>query len=89
MFAPFIRGEYIHEFLNDEDGVEIQYLFDPTGTSAFEASTEDVDRNYGVVGGGVTGTFAGGWSAFVDYDYILELSHYDIHTVRVGLRKDF
>ena len=86
---PSVRAEWVHEFIDDQDGVFIQYANDPTGTSRFEVSSEDVDQDYAVVGAAVTGTFAGGWAAFLDYETVLALSDFDIHTINVGLRKEF
>jgi len=87
--SPFARAEYVHEFLDDEDGVAIQYANDPTGTSRFEITTESIDQDYGIVGAGVAATFAHGWAGFVDWNTVVGLSHFDIHTVNVGLRKAF
>lgn len=86
---PSVRAEWVHEYLDDQDGVIIQYANDPTGTSRFEATTEDVDQDFFVLGAALTGTFAGGWAAFADYSTALDLSDYTIHAFNIGLRKEF
>jgi outer membrane lipase/esterase len=89
VIEPTIRGEYVHEFENDEDGARIRYASDPTGTSAFNVITEGPNRNYGIVGAALTGTLAGGWSAFTDFETVVDFGRYDIYTFRVGARREF
>jgi outer membrane autotransporter protein len=88
VIKPSIRGEYIHEFLNDNNGVRVQYASDPTGQN-FRVIPEDPDRNYGLIGASVTGTMAAGWSAFADFETIVGLSNFDIYTFRAGVRREF
>ncbi len=85
--SPFIRGEFVHEFLDDDD-VEVRYAADPTNASAFEIALADQDKNYGSLGGGVTATLRGGWSLFADYEAIVGLEDFEIHRVSAGFRKD-
>ena len=89
VIEPTIRGEYVHEFENDEDGARIRYASDPTGTSAFNVITESPNRNYGIVGAALTGTLAGGWSAFTDFETVVDFGRFDIYTFRVGARREF
>jgi outer membrane autotransporter protein len=86
---PTIRAEYVHEFENDEDGASIRYASDPTGLSTFNVITEDPNRNYGIVGAALTGTLAGGWSAFADFETVVGFGKFDIYTFRAGFRKEF
>jgi outer membrane autotransporter protein len=89
VFSPFARAEYVHEFLDDDDGVAIQYANDPTGASRFEVTTDGIDQDWGIVGAGVAATFARGWAAFADWNTVVGLSNFDIQTVNIGLRKAF
>lgn len=91
IIQPGVRAEYIHEFLDDQDGVIIGYAADDTGAgfSRFEATTEEVDQDYGLVGASVTATFAGGWAAFADYSTLVALADFDVHAFNIGLRKEF
>ena len=86
VIEPSIRAEYVHEFENDDDGAKIQYASDPTGTSAFNVVIEEPNRNYGILGAAVTGTLAGGWSTFADFETVVGFGRYDIYTLRAGFR---
>jgi hypothetical protein len=85
----------VHEFLNDQSGVRVHYTSDPTVApdgrpfSSFVISTDEVDRDYGIVGAGVAATFPAGWGAFVDYSAVVGLRDFSIHTVNFGVRKSF
>ena len=46
-------------------------------------------RNYGIVGAALTGTLAGGWSAFADVETVVDFGKFDIYTFRAGFRKEF
>jgi outer membrane autotransporter protein len=89
VIEPSIRAEYVHEFENDDDGAKIQYASDPTGASAFNVVIEEPNRNYGIIGAAVTGTLAGGWSTFADFETVVGFGNFDIYTLRAGLRKEF
>lgn len=89
VFVPTARGELVNQFLTDPDGVKIQYVNDPTGASAFTAVPDEIDSTYGIFGVGLTGQFAGGWSAFVDYTAVAGLETFNIQSVNFGLRKSF
>ena len=89
VIEPTIRGEYVHEFENNDGGAGIRYASDPTGASAFDVITERPNRNYGIVGAALTGTFAGGWSAFTDFETVVDLGRFDVYTFRVGARRQF
>jgi uncharacterized protein with beta-barrel porin domain len=89
VLEPTIRAEYVHEFENDDNGAKIRYTADPTATSAFNIITENPNRNYGIVGAALTGTLAGGWSAFTDFETVVGMGNFDIYTLRAGFRKTF
>jgi outer membrane lipase/esterase len=89
VISPNARAEYVHEFLGDDNGVKVQYAFDPTNTSEFRVTTEDPDRDYGIVGAGVAATLAGGWGAFLDWSTVVGLSNFSIYTFNLGFRKEF
>jgi outer membrane lipase/esterase len=89
IISPNVRAEWVHEFLNDPDGVVVRYAVDPTRTSTFEVTTPSPDRDYAVLGAGVAASFPAGWSAFVDYNTLVGLANFDVHTVNFGVRKSF
>lgn len=88
VISPYVWAEYIHEFLDDDDGVEVRFAADPTNLSAFEITTQGQDQNYGAVGAGVTATLRGGLSLFAGYETLVGLDDFDVHRISVGLRKE-
>lgn len=91
VLVPSVRAELVNQLLGDPDGVEISYVNDETAgvLSTFTSTPDGIDDTYGIVGVGLTGQFAGGWAAFVDYSTVVELEDYEIHNVSFGLRKSF
>jgi outer membrane autotransporter protein len=89
VLEPTIRAEYVHQFERNNKGASIRYASDPTGLSTFNVITEDNNRNYAIVGAALTGTLAGGWSAFGDFETVVGLGNFDIYTFRAGFRKEF
>ena len=53
------------------------------------SSLREPNENYGIIGAAVTGTLAGGWSTFADFETVVGFGHFDIYTIRAGLRKEF
>ena len=88
VLVPSIWGEWIHEFMNNNDGSSVSYKFDPTGLSNFQADTEDPDRDYFQVGAGLVAVLPGGWSPFANYSSILGLEDLSSHLFTVGIRKE-
>lgn len=89
VYLPALRAEYVHEFLNDDDGARVAYAADSTGLSQVTLVNEDVDRDYGIIGASITAQGTGGMSAFVDYSTFVALDDFDIHQIRAGVRWEF
>jgi outer membrane autotransporter protein len=104
IISPNVRAEYVHEFIDEDDGGTLAYANDTTDTlddpqvnafcdrrpcSAFSVSREERDQDYGIIGAGVVATLPLGFAAFVDWSTFIGLSNFDVHTVNVGLRKEF
>ena len=95
ILQPYARAEWFHEFLGDNDGALISYANDVTVTdsgrqfSSFSVTTEDVDRDYGRITGGVTMTLPNGIVGFVEGSAAVGLDDFDIFTVEGGLRITF
>jgi outer membrane lipase/esterase len=89
IISPNVRAEWVHEFLNDPDGVVIRYAVDPTRTSEFQVTTPSPDRDYALLGAGLAASFPAGWSAFADYNTLVGLRDFTVHTVNFGVRKSF
>jgi outer membrane lipase/esterase len=89
VLAPFVTGEWIHEFRNDESGISAKYAADPTELSRFTVRFDSPDRNYFNLGAGLAVTLPMGWSAFASYDTLLGLDDVSSHTVTLGARLEF
>jgi outer membrane autotransporter protein len=89
--VPYVRGEHVHEFLNDDEGARVRYAADPfpDTPSAFVITTDDSDRNYGDLGAGVALTLPHGWVTFLDYAAVVGFRDFAVHSVAAGFRKNF
>ena len=82
------RGEWVHEYLNDGDSVLLFYAADPSATG-FILSSDSPDRDRFNVGGGVSMLFAGGVSAFADFETVLGHDDVTSYTFTGGFRYEF
>ncbi|MEM6676344.1 MAG: autotransporter outer membrane beta-barrel domain-containing protein [Pseudomonadota bacterium] len=95
IISPYARGEWFHEFLNDNDAPVIRYASDFTTDSSgapnseFTISEEEVDRNYGVLSGGVTVTLPNGMTGFLEGGATVGLENYSVFSVAAGVRFTF
>lgn len=96
VLSPFVRGQYVREFLNDNDGALVSFAnevaLSPGLTaprSQFGLATEEVDRDYGRLTAGVTATLPNGIVGFVEGGAIVGLGDFDIFDVSAGLRLTF
>jgi len=88
VLVPQLRGEWRHEFKNDARSVTATYSNDPFGT-AIVIPTEFPDRNYFALAAGISGAFARGISAFVNYETLLGLRDVTNHQFTGGVRFEF
>lgn len=89
VYVPALRAEYVHEFLNDDDGAQVAYAVDGTGLSSVTLVNEGADEDYGIVGASIVAQGTRGMSAFVDYSTVVALDDYDIHQITAGVRWEF
>jgi hypothetical protein len=86
--SPYVRAEWEHEYENDSRRISARYLADPNNNRFF-VRTSSPDRDYANVGGGVTVTTPGGFSAFLDLDTILGLDDVERYLLTAGVRLQF
>jgi outer membrane autotransporter protein len=86
VISPYVRGQYLHEFL-DQAAIVSGFL-QVIPTAQFSIRPNAVDRNYGTVGVGASMTFAKGWAGFVDYDALVGYFALTTHTATIGIRKE-
>jgi len=88
VLLPNASFEFIHEFDNDAEDITGRFVDDITRTT-FVLGTDDPDRNYYVVGLGVSAVFARGRSAFVSYQGLIGYEDLENHAITAGLRMEF
>jgi outer membrane autotransporter protein len=89
VFLPNLRGEWHHQYKDNSRTIAVAFLGDTTSGLVFDTVTDDPDRNYFTVGTGVSGTFAKGLTAFLNYDTLLGYRNVDSHLFTVGARLEF
>ena len=88
--SPYGRVQTVYETLDNRRNILVRYAADTTGFfPGVRLTTNAPDRWRFVVGGGVAGQFAGGWSAFADAEAVLGLRHTTAVTATLGVRKEF
>jgi len=88
--SPYARVQGVYETKDNRRDVRIKYVADTTGFfPGIRLTTSAPDRTRFLVGGGLAGQFAGGWSGFVDAETILGLSDVSGYNLTLGVRKEF
>ena len=90
IISPYARAQAVYEAMDDRRTVRIRYVVDTTGFfPGIRLTTTAPDRNRMLLGGGVAGQFANGWSAFADAETVLGLKDVAGYNLTFGLRKEF
>ncbi|MBD9355924.1 autotransporter outer membrane beta-barrel domain-containing protein [Methylomonas sp. EbA] len=89
VFTPNIRGEWHHQYKDGSRNIAVRFLGDTTSGLSFNTVTNSPDRNYFTVGTGVSGTFARGLSAFLNYDALVGYKDVESHLFTMGARLEF
>ncbi len=87
--VPQLRGEYIHEFEDDDRRVGAIFRGDNTTQRKFYLRTDDADQDYFTLGTEVATTFAGGLGVFAAYDVLLGYEDVESHELTFGGRIEF
>ena len=88
VLIPNVRAAYIHELLAKDDDIRIEYNADPTALSRFTLPTEDRDLHYGRLGADISAVLPSGFTVYVDYDSLVGVKNFDVHTFTFGFRAD-
>jgi uncharacterized protein YhjY with autotransporter beta-barrel domain len=88
VFVPYLTGQWIHEFKNDNPSIVSKYFADPFGVS-FAIPTESPDRDYAVVSLGSSATFPNNLSGFAQVSTVVGLRDISNYGIVLGLRKQF
>jgi outer membrane autotransporter protein len=89
VFTPNVRGEWHHQYKDGSRNIAVRFLGDNSSGLAFNTVTNAPDRNYFTVGTGVSGTFAQGLSAFLNYDALVGYRDVESHLFTLGARLEF
>ena len=84
---PQIRGEFIREFMDEEESFGVRFANDPfDDTPRIIVRTEVPDRSYWRLAAGLAAQFKHGVSGFVEYQRIESLQYFSYADVALGLR---
>jgi uncharacterized protein with beta-barrel porin domain len=87
VLVPYANAEYIHEF--DHDGARGRSSFiQDTGNTPLSLEGNDADRDYGIVGAGVSLVRPNGWMAFLDAEARVGDSDFERYILTLGFRKE-
>jgi outer membrane lipase/esterase len=81
VLSPFVRAEWVHEFLGDSRKVT-----GSVGDAIVTVQTNNPDRDYFNLGAGASVTLRGGVSAFLDYNVVLGRTNFTSHSFTLGVR---
>jgi outer membrane lipase/esterase len=88
VFRPYATAEWRREFQDHVRVISTQYVHDPNH-NVLSLETSKADRNYYVVGAGMSAVFPGGAQASFSYDTILDLDNITSHTFTLAARLEF
>ena len=98
--VPYARGDWIHEFKNDQRQTRARFKDDPFTTggfllpsgapaaSTFTLITEAPDKDYFRLGAGISTVRPSGWQGFLALDALVGLKDINAYSIGLGVRKD-
>ena len=99
VLTPYARASYIWEQKDDQEAFFIRYVADPYacrdtpscfgGPTTASVTSDKPDTSYVLWAVGVSGAFANGFSAFVDYESVASLDTISYGEATIGLRYQF
>lgn len=88
VITPQISFSYNHEFLNNSRNINAQYSADPYGNK-LSAVTNSPDRDFFILGAGVSSVLRGGVQLFFNYQALLGYDRVTSHGFTGGVRLEF
>lgn len=92
VIVPYVYGEFRREFLDSSRSVDTVYAGAATAVAAgqgFQLPTDQPDRDYFVVGGGLTVVLKHGFQGYAQYIKVLQLQNYSDYVASAGIRYEF
>lgn len=87
VFMSQLVLEWEHQYKSPVQAFDASFLLNPTRN--FVTKTDLPDRNYMNIRASVSGQFANGGSAFIQYDTSVGMANLSRHAVNVGVRLEF
>lgn len=88
IITPQAAFSWNHEFLNDSRNITAKYSADPNGI-IFNATTNSPDRDFFILGAGISSVLQGGVQLFFNYQTLLGYSRITSHGFTSGIRLEF
>lgn len=88
VLLPRMKAGYVHEFLNNRRTIRASFVED-TSSYGMRFKTDKPDRDYFVIGGGVSTVLAHSVQLFVDYERVEGNRYLNDYTVSGGVRVAF
>ena len=90
VLMPLLSLDWVHEFKNDARNIRARFVNEVAGQNEiFNIPTDSPDRNFLILGAGLSAVFPHGISAFVHYETPLELEDVTYHQFTGGVRFEF
>ncbi len=96
VLMPTFRAEWHHEFKDDPRTIQAQYAIEPTlqnkasaCVSCFALQSDTPESDFGIVGVGLSLTFARRMQLFMYYETLLGVSDYKSNSISLGFRGQF
>jgi len=92
VMTPYLRADWEHEFENDARNITAHFAAVDNryeSLNTITIPTDEPDRDFANLGGGLLTVLPGGWQCFVDYSTVLGYADLTLHRFVVGMRADF
>ncbi|MGH0033432.1 MAG: autotransporter outer membrane beta-barrel domain-containing protein [Myxococcota bacterium] len=89
VLVPQLRGEWIHEYEDDDRRIGSIFTGDTSTQGKFKIVTDSPDRDYFTLGAETAMTFARGVGAFAAYEVLLGYEDVESHRLTFGGRLEF
>lgn len=86
VLLPQIEGAWVHEFADDQRALKARFRDAVPAVGNFRYDSESPDRNFGIIGVGLTAVLPNGLQPFAAFRTIVGNDNYNSYAVTAGLR---
>lgn len=86
VLLPQIEGAWVHEFADDQRSLKARFRDAVDTVGNFRYDSESPDRNFGIIGVGLTAVLPNGLQPFAAFRTIVGNDNYNSYAVSAGLR---